>query len=51
MIRIDKDECIQLMTSQVSVPQNFDKMIIETEWKNDLLGAKFKIKIQKPLKC
>ena len=36
--------------SQVSVTQDFDKMIMEIEWKNELIGAEFKIKIKKPFK-
>ncbi len=36
--------------SHVSVTQNFDETIIEIEWKNDLMGAEFKIKMEKPFK-
>ncbi len=32
--------------NQVSDTQNFDEMIIEIEWKNNLMGAEFKIKTQ-----
>ncbi len=41
---------MELIMSQVSVTQIFDETIIEIELKNDLMGAEFKIKMEKSFK-